>query len=474
MTDLDVRPGAEHAVVIGAGISGLLAARVLANHFEQVTVVERDALPDGPQARTGVPQGRLLHAMLPRGLGIIERLFPGYGRELLAAGAQPLRLPADGVMLSPGGWVDRRARGCGMLAASRPLYEWIVRRRLRDLPGVRIVERHDVTSLRTSPDHTEVTGVSVRPRGATPEPEQQVAADLVVDATGRASRAPTWLAAAGYPTPPKEHVDADVAYAGRLYRIPDGFSADWRMAMLFPKPPTMARTGFLLPIEDGLWMAALMGAAGQHPPAEEDGFLAFARSLRHPIIADTIAEAESASPVRAFRGTANRLWHYERMSRWPERFVVLGDAVCAFNPIYGQGMSTGAVAAQTLDTCLCEQRRRRRAGDLDGLARRFQRRLARRNAEPWMMATGEDLRYPTTTGMRVTPAIRLRHRYLDRVVLATTWDPATADAYTLALGMIARPTKLFTPPVLAAVARSRPGAATPTSPPVHPGVPIRG
>lgn len=178
--------------------------------------------------------------------------------------------------------------------------------------------------------------------------------------------------------------------------------------------------------------------------------------------------------MRAFRGTANRLWHYERMSRWPERFVVLGDAVCAFNPIYGQGMSTGAVAAQTLDTCLCEQRRRRRAGDLDGLARRFQRRLARRNAEPWMMATGEDLRYPTTTGMRVTPAIRLRHRYLDRVVLATTWDPATADAYTLALGMIARPTKLFTPPVLAAVARSRPGAATPTSPPVHPGVPIRG
>ena len=201
------------------------------------------------------------------------------------------------------------------------------------------------------------------------------------------------------------------------------------------------------------------GADGGRRPAptdRRDGFAAFIRSLRHPAIATALAAAEPVSPIRGYRGTANRRWHYERMRRWPERFVVLGDAVCAFNPIYGQGVSTAAVAAETLDACLCEQRRRRPAADLDGLARRFQRRLARRNANPWTLSTGEDLRFPTTTGMRVSAAMRLQHRYLDRVMAATTRDPATADTYMQVVGMLAHPMTLFAPRVLAAAARARP------------------
>jgi len=454
---------AAHAVVVGGGMAGLLAARVLADHFEQVTLVERDALPDSAQARKGVPQGRMPHVLLPRGLGILERLFPGYGHELEAAGAVSLRVPTDALMLTPAGWLDRRATGWPLLSASRPLYERVARRRLREVPGVTILDRHDVTSLLTSPDGRQVEGVRLRPLDDADRGDQQLAADLVVNACGRGSRTPAWLSEAGYDTPTKTHVDPDVGYAARIYRIPDGFRADWQVVMLSAQPPSMSRTGYLFPIEDGQWIVGLAGAAGQHPPTDEDGFAAFTRSLRHPAIATALAAAEPVTPIRGYRGTSNRLWHYERMHRWPERFVVLGDAVCSFNPIYGQGISTAAVAAETLDACLREQRRRRPADDLDGLGRRFQRRLARRNANPWTLSTGEDLRFPTTTGMRVSAAMRLQHRYLDRVVTATTRDPATADTYVQVVGMLAHPLSLFAPRILAAAARARPhGDSTPS------------
>ncbi|MFN2495721.1 MAG: NAD(P)/FAD-dependent oxidoreductase [Pseudonocardiaceae bacterium] len=464
---------AAHAVVIGGGMAGLLAARVLADHFEQVTLVERDVLADSVQPRKGVPQGRMLHVLLPRSREIVERLFPGYGRELQAAGAISLRMPADALILTPAGWLDRRATGWPLLSASQPLYEWAVRRRLRELPGVTILDRHDVTSLLTSRDGRQVIGTTLRPLdGPADDPTgtyRQLAADLVVDAGGRGSRTPAWVCEAGYDPPAKTQVDPNVGYAARIYRIPDGFSVDWQVVMLSSQPPSMPRTGYLFPIEDGQWMVGLMGAAGQHPPTDEDGFAAFTRSLRHPAIATALAAAEPVSPIRGYRGTANRRWHYERMRRWPERFVVLGDAACAFNPIYGQGISTAAVAAETLDACLREQRRRHStddldgAGDLDGLARRFQRRLARRNANPWTLSTGEDLRFPTTTGMRVSAAMRLQHRYLDRVMAATTRDPATANTYMQVVGMLAHPMTLCAPRILAAAARARPdGDSTPS------------
>jgi 2-polyprenyl-6-methoxyphenol hydroxylase-like FAD-dependent oxidoreductase len=450
---------AGHAVVVGGGIAGLLAARVLANHFERVTLVERDALTDSARTRKGVPQGPMLHALLPRGLQIVERLFPGYGRELEAAGAVPVRLPADSRILTPVGWVPRQGPGWPFLSASRPLLEWDVRRRLRELPGVTIFDRHEVTSLHTTSDGRQVTGVALGPLDD-PAGAGRLDADFVVDAGGRRSRAPAWLAEAGYGMPDQTLVDPDIAYASRIYRIPEGFSADWKFVMLLSQPPSMARTGYLLPIEGGQWMVALMGAAGQHPPTDEGGFTAFTRSLRDPIIADALAGAEPVTPIRGYRGTANRLWHFERMSRWPERFVVLGDAVCAFNPIYGQGMSTAAIAAETLDACLREQRHRRCADDLDGLARRCQRRLARANADPWMLSTAEDLRYPTTTGMRVTIPLWLLHRYLDQVGAAAVQDLATAHSLAKVMVMLARPASLFAPGVVAATARTWVGTRT--------------
>ncbi|WP_175561445.1 NAD(P)/FAD-dependent oxidoreductase [Geodermatophilus obscurus] len=354
------------------------------------------------------------------------------------------------------------------MSASRPLIEATVRRRLAELPGVRVLDGTEVTALESSGDGREVRGVSLR-RVAGGE-RSSVGAALVVDASGRGSRAPHWLANLGYPEPTRTQVDPDIAYASRIYRVPEGFRADWKAVMLFSGPPHQPRTGYLFPIEDRQWILGVMGAAGQHPPTDEEGLQSFLRSLRDPVIAEALAGAEPVTEVRGHRGTVNRVWHFERMRRWPERFVVLGDAACSFNPIYGQGMSTAAVAAETLDECLCAQRRRRTDGDLHDVGRRFQRALARRNADPWVFATGEDLRFPTTTGATAGPVTRVMHRYLDRIDAAATHDAVVSDVYARTIGMLERPTALFRPRILAAAIRSgrvpaasaAPTAAVPT------------
>jgi len=461
-TPVAQEPGTSHAVVIGASMTGLLAARVLAGHVDRVTVLDRDRLPDGAEPRRGVPQGRQVHVLLARGRAVLDRLFPGFSQDLEAAGAVPVRLPGDVLMLSKAGWVDRRAPGWTMLSASRPLIEATLRHRLLQLPGVAVLDGSEVTALSASDDGRVVHGVSVRGVDGGDD-ARSVHADLVVDASGRGSRTPHWLADLGYPQPERTQVDSQMAYASRLYRIPAGFAADWRAVMLMARPPGNPRTGYLAPIEGGRWMVTMMGAAGQHPPTDEAGFTSFMRELSSPLIADTLSDAEPLTQIRGHRGTANRLAHYERMPRWPERFVVLGDAVCAFNPVYGQGITTAAIAAEALDDCLRAQRRRRPAGDLGGLARRFQRELSRRNRDPWMLSTGEDLRYPTTTGMTAGRVLRAQHRYFDRVEVATTRDPAVTEAYARVFGMLERPTTLFRPRVVAAAVRAGRAAGRPAT-----------
>ena len=252
--------GSTHAVVIGGSMAGLLAARVLAGHLDRVTLIERDALPDDAEHRKGVPQSRQFHALLARGLQIIERLFPGYRADLLAAGAAPVHLTADVRMLTPFGWLDRRAPGWEALSASRPLFETTVRRRLRDLPNVTILQRHEATGVRALGRAGVVDAVWVR--NVDTGQEQLLEADLVADAAGRGSRTPHWLVDLGFPAPEQTEIDPDIAYASRIYRIPDGYDVDWKAVMLTSQPPSMPRTGYLWPIEEGRWMVSLMGAGG--------------------------------------------------------------------------------------------------------------------------------------------------------------------------------------------------------------------
>jgi flavin-dependent dehydrogenase len=424
----------DHAIVVGGSLAGLLAVRVLTDHFSRVTLVERDRFPSGAAFRAGVPQSRHLHVLWTRGLEILEDLFPGLEKTLLDAGAAEIGVPADVRWLTAAGW-RARFEVTRLLTFSRPLLDWAVHAQLAHAVSLDVLEDHEAAGL--VPNGRDVAGVRLR-SGET------MAADLVVDATGRRSRAPAWLAALGYPAPPETLVDPLLGYASRYYAIPDGFDPGWKALYLQADPPATRRTGGLFPQEGGRWICSLSGAGRDYGPTDEEGFLDFAKGLRDPVLYEAIRAAEPLSPITGFRRTANHRRHYERLPAWPHGFVVMGDAACAFNPIYGQGMTVAALSALALDECLREDR--------PDFERRFQRRVARSGAGAWLVATGEDLRYRETQAASAGPRTRLINAYVDRVVAAANVDRRVCTSLLDVLALSAAPTSLFAPGVLVRVA----------------------
>jgi flavin-dependent dehydrogenase len=457
------------AVVIGAGISGLLTARVLSDHFERVTVVERDELPTGPAFRAGVPQSRHLHILLGRGLGLYERLLPGIEASVVDAGA-PLVSWADGLWLNAAGWSRRYPGPIRLLCASRELLEWQVRARVAGA-GVRFRTGTTVVGLLASSDGKTVTGVRIRPRGDTTLPRTgavgpAIKADFVVDASGRNSRAAQWLTTLDYPLVTETKIDADLGYASRRYRIPPSFRADWRMLIMPPAPPS-TRGGVIFPIEGGQWLVTLGGYGGDHPATKEARFLEFARSLSDPLLYETIRDAEPVSEIHGWPQTSNQWRHFERLARWPAGLIAVGDAVCAFNPVYGQGMTVAAITAVALAQRLAEYRQRH-GGDLAGFAWWFQQQVAGHGADAWRLSTGEDLRFETTQGPRPGRLARLSYRYADRVLEAANGNAEVQAAFLRVLHLLDPPAALFHPRVLVPVLARR--RATPLSgPPPAPG-----
>jgi len=413
-----------HAVVIGGSLAGLLASRVLSETFERVTLIERDHLPVGAQARKGLPQGRHVHILLVGGLRILRSLFPGFDEELAAEGAEPLDSANDLAWRGPAGWGIRFTSDLVVLGCSRHLLDCVVRRRIRALANVRILAETDVTGLLSSPDGRLVSGVRVRHKNAADAQgcNGEVRADLVIDASGRTSKAPGLLTDLGYEVPRETVVNASLGYATRVYRRSSEPPRAWRCVYLQATPPRSVRGGLLFPIEGDRWIVGLTGGCGDVPPTDEAGFAAFARSLPSPEIADTIAGAEPLSAITGYRATENRWRHYEQMPRRPEGFIVVGDAACTFNPVYGQGMTVAGLAALTLRDCLREQGLLADDEGFVGFARRFQSKLAAVNKGPWLLATGQDLRYPNAVGGRPGFVTRLMHSYLDRFIARATYD----------------------------------------------------
>jgi 2-polyprenyl-6-methoxyphenol hydroxylase-like FAD-dependent oxidoreductase len=446
-------------------MAGLLTARVLADHFARVTIVERDTLPDGPDFRKGVPQARHLHVLLSSGRKIFGQLFPGIDAELIAAGAVPVGWPRDVLWLTTRGWCERFVTDIEILSASRELLEWHVRHRLAALDRVRFLTGHEVTGLMASADRREVTGVRLRARPSASDPSapiEALAAALVVDASGRQSHAPDWLAGLGYERPAEERVNAFLGYASRYYAMPADAPADWRALFLQGEPARNSRGGGLFPVEGNRWMVTLAGVGRDYPPTDEAGFLAFARRLRAPLIYETIKDAVPLGPIHGYQRTENQRRFYEKLARRPARFLVTGDALCAFNPVYGQGMTAAAQGALVLDRLLREQ-----AGEPAGLPQRFEREVARVNAAAWLIATGEDVRYPTTEGGVRNLQTRLTQRYFDRVIGAATRDPHVNLAFINVQQLVAPPTTLFRPDVLIP-ALLRGGAGPVSQPPAMP------
>lgn len=432
---------ADEAVVLGAGIAGLLAAAVLGQRGARVTVVEQDALPAGPAARRGVPQGAHVHGLLIAGRLAIERLLPGFTRDLLDAGAPSFDFAADLAIRNPFGWGARFPSDLAAVGATRPLVEWVVRRRVAALPAVTFAERTRAVGL--VGDRARVRAVAVRPEGCAARVE--LPADLVVDATGRGSRADDWLAELGCSPLPERRLDAHAGYATRLFRIPQQHAAGWRGCFVQLAPPRRLRGGVVLPVEGDRWVVSLLGTGRDRPSSRERDFLPYARSLASPAIADALASAEPLTPVTRSASTASRRRRVERSGERPGNLLLAGDAACCLNPVYAQGMTAAAFAATALADCLDSTEGPTAVGPL------FHRRTAALAGRCWAVVGTADGRVPGAVG--ATPRIGpLAVRYLDRVLAAATRDAAVQLAVLRVLNMLDGPTALLAPATAVRVA----------------------
>ncbi|MFC5723380.1 FAD-dependent monooxygenase [Streptomyces gamaensis] len=445
------------AVVLGAGMAGLLAAAALAGHAEEVVVLDRDRLPAGAAPRKGLPQARHAHLLMSGGVRTVEELLPGTQRSWAAAGVRRIGLPDGLVAQSPEGWYPRRPGEEYVLTGTRDLLDAVLRERVRALPGVELREGTEAVALLG--DARRVTGVRVR--DAATGAQGSLEAALVVDASGRGAQSLQRLAGIGLPPVREESVDSGLVYASRFFAAPGG---DGPFPLVSVQPDRVAgRPGqgaVLVPVEDGRWLVTLSGTRGGEPSREEGEFERFARRLRHPLIADLIARATPLSGVHLTRSTVNRRRFHERSSVWPEGFVATGDAVATFNPVYGQGMSVAARSAAVLRAVLGE----RPLGSA-GLARRAQRRIGRVVAGSWELAVGEDSTYPGVVGRRPPLGTRLLHGYVQRMMRTATVDPLVLRSLMAVMTMSAPVTELLRPAVALAVARG-PGRTRPDGPPI--------
>jgi 2-polyprenyl-6-methoxyphenol hydroxylase-like FAD-dependent oxidoreductase len=428
-------------------MGGLVAARVLSDFYEKVTVVERDVLPPGADNRRGVPQGRHVHALLGRGAEVLAELFPGFTDELVEA-AVPVFDYHD---LSEAyfSFAGHEATRSGsftsippVLTPSRPLLESVVRQRLRAIGSVTLLEGYDVTNLTSTAVGNRVTGARIRAHNG--HGEQTLDADLVVDATGRGSRTPVFLDSLGYGRPAEDSVRVRLCYSSQLLRLPPGTLKE-KMTIVSPVPgrPTgMALFGY----ENDTWMFTVFGMAGVEPPCELAEMLSFAADLVPNHVLAAARSGEPLAEICRFRYPESRWRRYDKMRRFPDGLVVLGDAICSFNPIYGQGMTVAALQAQVLRDCL-------RHGTTD-LARRYFRAAAKPIGVAWQFAVGGDLSLPEVEGHRPL-AVRLSNRYVDRLQTASESDLAVAEQLIRVVGLLDPPTALLRPRMLLRAARAR-------------------
>ncbi len=458
MSAASAQRGERRAVVIGASIGGLLAARVLSDVLDEVVLVERDELPDGPVPRSGVPQAVHAHVLLRRGYLELLRLYPGIDGRLAAGGVHVIDLTRDAVYITPGGEAPRFASRLRTRAASRDLFEAVLRTSTLGRPNIRLLAGHEAVGLVGSA--SEIRGVRIARRVAGSAPaiheggDEEILSCLVVDASGRGSHAPAWLRQVGGPVIDESVIDASLRYATRIYRVPPG-PRDWKVLLVRDRPPSGTRGGVVLPLEGDRWVVTLGGAGADHPPTDDAGFLDFARTLISQRLFEAIADAEPLTPVRGWARTANRWRHVERVERWPDGFAMVADALCALNPVYGQGMSVAMIEARFLEAWLGSREvvASLRSGRVLA-TRSLVRPIARAARLPWFMATAEDALIDGVQGAPAPgPFSRVARRYLDRIHTNAARDAHTLRRFTEVSQLVRPPVALLDPVVAWRVVR---------------------
>jgi 2-polyprenyl-6-methoxyphenol hydroxylase-like FAD-dependent oxidoreductase len=422
----------QHAIVIGASMGGLSAAAALAPFYERVTVLERDAVPDKPEHRRGVPQSKHGHGLQPGGVRALEVLLPGVLAELTGAGVPTGDLNGSCTWTIGGSTLARDTIGVPGIGVTRPFLEHHVRTRVAALPNVTIQAGMQVDGLLTSgPDR--VSGLTV---DSTVGGTEQLAADLVVDATGKVSKLPHWLTAIGYDAPLEESVRCKVSYVSRRWQLADPSPHADLVTVI--TPAETPQFGVMIAQEDGTHIVTLGGLLDRAPARGDDAFLAFAGQLPNQAIADALVGATPVTDLQRMHFPASRRRRYDKLRSFPAGLLALGDSIASFNPMYGQGMTVAALEAVALRDSLSR-------GPLD--ARAFFAKAHRIEDVAWKIAAGGDLRFEDVEGKR-TPDMKIMNRYLDKLTAAARTDPVLARQFLLVAGFIERPETFFKPSIV--------------------------
>jgi 2-polyprenyl-6-methoxyphenol hydroxylase-like FAD-dependent oxidoreductase len=426
-------PSGERAVVLGGSVAGLLAARVLADSYDSVVIVERDVLPSGTAQRRGVPQGRHVHGFLPSGLRLVEEMLPGFTAGLVTKGAVLGDILGNVRWYLQGQLLRQADIGLPALSASRPLIEGAIREAVLRRDNVAVLDRHDIVGLWAGEDRRRIVGARVT--GTDGQGSRLLPADLVVDASGRGSRAPRWLADLGYAAPGEDVVGIDLSYSTRVFEVPDEV---FRGAVFVATTrfPGQRRSAIAQRLEGGLALVTLAGVLGERPPADLPAFEEYARTLPVPDTYEIVRAGTPVGEAAAFRCPTYVRRRYERLTDLPAGFLVLGDAACAFNPVYGQGMTVAASTTMALR---------------DGVGpREFFATQSRLLDAPWALAAGADLAQPGVTGPALPPS-PLTGDYLARLQCAAVHDADLAAAFIRVTALVDPPSALLAEPVRARV-----------------------
>ncbi|GHB68489.1 hypothetical protein GCM10010347_43330 [Streptomyces cirratus] len=434
--------GWARAVVIGGGYAGLLAARVLADHFAEVLVLERDVVDRTTGAHPTAPQSYHAHAMLAKGAQTLELLFPGLRAELEQLGAPVYDYGERISFLLPTGYAVRTSTGVRIQSFTRDELELRIRSRVLDLARVQVLCRTRVVGLGRGPDG-RIEGIRYRSEEGG---ERAVAADLVVDASGRTTSIDDWLGEARLPVSARKTVKAKITYTTMVFDRAPG-DKDYDLAYQMTFAPSVRRGGAMLAVERGRWVCSLFGFE-QHPPADPDGFLEYARSLDNPRLAEQIARRSRHDGLHRYTNPGSTWRLHHRNPGWPEGLIAIGDALCVFNPVYGQGLTVAAIEADALGSLL---RRRCSAGTgLAGLSQEYLRTAAGIIKVPWSLSTTSDLMW-SPAGQPL--AARFAHWYNQQVFALARHDADVWTRFVKVANMTAPSSLLMHPSVVAKIVR---------------------
>ena len=413
----------QHVIIIGAGVAGLLSAHVASRHFHKVTIVDKDSFCTEVAPRKGVPQSVHLHVLLQRGFSILEEFFPGIIEKLQKNGAVAMDWAQDSKWMNPFGWVPRFPSEVLTYTCSRWMLEHTIRQEVFSIPNIQVMANSKWQDFMI--EGNRVSGIQLQSGMGS----EKIEADLVIDASGKNSRAIKMLEKYGYTPPSESTISSQLGYASRHYEIPEDKQRSWKQLYIQMKPPQCFRGGVLQPIEGNRWIATLIGGNKDYPPGEEQAFLKFASSLRSSEFFDAISSAKPASQIFCYRNTKSRLRHFHKMKKKPLGFISIGDSVCAFNPVYGQGMTVSAISAKVLDFCFKHHAHNQRQ-----FVKSFYKKISKVNFAPWLIASSEDRRIIAHTTKTNWHTKRI-HSFLDRVLYTATQKPEVHHSFLQILHM---------------------------------------